>query len=290
LTNQIDIVREAAPLQIYYYKDSVGNFGDDLNPWLWPQLFPKPLELCFDDRTLFIGIGSILNQKIPAHPEKKIVFGSGFGYGTPPAITESWRFFCVRGPLTARALGLPENIAISDSALLLRELIEPAWTAKYDAAFMPHHITAHYDDWRHVCESLSICYIDPRAPVTGTIDAIRKSSVLITESLHGAIVADAFRVPWIPVRTRPRILEFKWQDWSRSLALEHSFEWLAPIWNRNIDSRLKGILHPFASSLAHDRLRWLIRFGRRRLSSETEFQQVYRRLVDAFRTLVEDAI
>ena len=37
---------------------------------------------------------------------KKLVFGTGFGYGGVPRLDESWIFYCVRGPRTARALGL----------------------------------------------------------------------------------------------------------------------------------------------------------------------------------------
>lgn len=277
-------------MNLYYYQDPIGNFGDDLNPWLWPQLFPAPLAHCFDDNTLFLGIGSILNHKIAAYPGKKIVFGSGFGYGSPPTITDDWRFFCVRGPLTAKLLGLPEQMAISDSALLVRELIEPAPKSGNTPAFMPHHVTTQHHNWRDVCESLSIRYIDPAAPVEQTIALIRQSSVVIAEAMHGVIIADALRVPWIPVRTRSGILEFKWQDWSSSLALEHKFEWLPPVWHYGHHARPKRILHPAATTLARERLRWLVRYGRRRLSSDTVFQRVYDRLVEAFYQLVDEAI
>ena len=32
-------------MKLYYYKAPLGNFGDDLNPWLWPRLLPD----IFDD-------------------------------------------------------------------------------------------------------------------------------------------------------------------------------------------------------------------------------------------------
>lgn len=275
-------------MKLYYYKDPVGNFGDDLNPWLWPQLFPKPIDLCFDNNTLFVGIGSILNHKIPPEPQKKIVFGSGFSYGSLPRMTDLWQFICVRGPLTAKALGLPEATVITDSALLLLKLIEPSQKKLHKVSFMPHHKTAKYDNWQGVCVALDVCYIDPTAPVSGTIDAICNSSVLITESLHGAIVADACRVPWIPVRTRPRIAEFKWQDWCLSLGIEHEFEWLPPAWDESIDLKWKQMIRPYTTSIAQARLQWLIRHGRRRLSSGSNFRTVYSRLVDAFDKLIAE--
>lgn len=274
-------------MKLYYYEAPRGNFGDDLNPWLWPQLFPGAIDDYFDDDTLFIGIGTLLNDKIPNRPRKKIVFGSGCGYRSLPSVTEEWHFVCVRGPLTAKMLDLPETTAISDSALLLRELREPADKAEYGVSFMPHHVTTKYDDWKSVCESQGIHYIDPSDPVEQSIESIRKSSLVITEAMHGAIVADALRVPWIPVRTRPYILDFKWQDWSATVRIQHEFEWLPRAWSTNINTSVKRALHPLAARLAGERLRWLARFGKRRLSKDAVFQTTYNRLVDTFYSLAE---
>ncbi len=59
---------------LYYCKTPKGNFGDDLNLWLWPRLAP---EVCDEqDSTLFVGIGTILSHHIPAKPVK-MVFGAG---------------------------------------------------------------------------------------------------------------------------------------------------------------------------------------------------------------------
>lgn len=63
-------------MNLYYYQDSVGNFGDDLNVWLWPKLLPGLFDQ--DDGLLFVGIGSFLRYKVPVSPFK-IVFGSGVG-------------------------------------------------------------------------------------------------------------------------------------------------------------------------------------------------------------------
>lgn len=278
----------AANMELYYYKDPVGNFGDDLNAWLWPKLFPYPIIEAFDADTLFIGIGSLLNHKIPALPPKKKVFGSGYGYGTLPQVNAQWKFYCVRGPLTAKKLNLPESVAISDGALLLREVVKPSSHSKYPVAFMPHHQTSKYDNWRSVCEDLAIHYIDPADPVEKSIEVIKCSSMVVTEAMHGAIVADALRVPWIPVRTRRRILDFKWQDWLGSLQMDHEFEWLTPAWSDGIDKIYKRRLYPISRRVARERLRWIIRFGRRKLSDEKIFNQVYLRIVEAFHRLLAD--
>lgn len=281
-------------MKLYYAHVPGGNFGDDLNPYLWPKLFPKPIEEYYDNETLFVGIGTILKPRIPNKPVK-LIFGSGFGYDHPPKINEDWKFYCVRGPLTANALKLDPSLAICDSAILVRELIKPAKKSKYSAAFMPHHNTPKEDDWQSVCDSISVQYIDPTAPVIDTLDIILHSDVVITEAMHGAIIADAFRIPWIPVRTRPGLYQFKWQDWSMSLGLEHEFEWLTPIWDKGIPrtGRIptpikEGYSYFLAHRVAAERLKWLVKFGRRRLSSDINFQTVYQRLLEKFQILTEE--
>jgi len=174
--------------------------------------------------------------------------------------------------------------------MLVRELMDPVAKPEFRAAFMPHHSSADYDDWQSVCDALGIRYVDPTAPVEDTLEAIRRSALVVTESLHGAVVADAFRVPWIPVRTRPRILEFKWQDWAGSLELGHSFEWLPPAWKPDIDTQFKRRVRPVSTRVARERLRWLTRFGKKRLSRDDVLERVRQRMREAFRDLLDAAV
>jgi succinoglycan biosynthesis protein ExoV len=270
-------------VQLHYYRDPRGNFGDDLNPWLWPRLLPRPPGECCGD-ALFVGVGTLLNDRLPAAP-RTVVFGTGAGYGPPPRVAGEWRVYCVRGRRTAAALGLPERAAAGDAALLVRRLIEPAGAQEHPASFMPHHRTAERADWRGLCEAAGVHYLDPAAPVGETLEAIRRSAVVVAEAMHAAVVADALRVPWVPVRTSAHVLEFKWQDWSESVAVPHQFEPLPPL--PPAPANCAG--PPPAPAEVGARLAWLARRGPRRLSPESVFRHVYRRLEDALGALVADA-
>ena len=65
-----------------------------------------------------------------------------------------------------------------------------------------------------------------------TIQQVRQSDLLITEALHGAVVADALRVPWISVRAYGHILPFKWHDWCESLGLRYEPQRLPTLWQK----------------------------------------------------------
>src|SRR5512140_2061304 len=129
---------------LHYCHTPEANFGDDLNPWLWPRLGP---EVC-DPRPdiLFIGIGTLLNSKIPVEP-LKTVFGAGWSGHRRPTIDSKWTVHCVRGPLTARGLSLDPGLAVTDPAILVRRFAENPVEKLHRVAFMPHHRSLGNADW-----------------------------------------------------------------------------------------------------------------------------------------------
>ncbi len=205
-------------MKLFYYKDSLGNFGDDLNAWLWSRLLPGAFD--HDDGVLFVGIGTILNDRI-VDSSQYAVFGAGAGYGALPNVDHRWKFYCVRGPRTARALGIDPRRAITDPAILVRTFGLPARPKRYKISFMPHHVSARRSLWKICCKLAGIHYIDPRNGVEKVLEEIQSSEVLATGAMHGAVVADALRVPWIPVKLYEHILDFKWHDWCESLNLPY---------------------------------------------------------------------
>ena len=199
------------------------NFGDELNVWLWPKLLPNFFD--DDEAELFLGIGSILFHDYP-QSAKKIVFGSGYGgYTPPPRVDATWEFSFVRGPRTARVLGIDPELALGDAAILLR-LIPAALPAPQPralgTAYMPHWDSAVSEQWEALATRAGLAYIDPRWPVERVLSAIRSCDLVVTESMHGAIVADALRVPWIPVLPHP-VHQFKWYDFAEALGIEMTF-------------------------------------------------------------------
>ena len=232
-------------MQLFYYdfgrRYADGrNFGDDLNPWLWPKLLP---EIFSSDRskldvgqggeneTLLVGIGTLIGAGIP-RAQRTLVWSSGAGYGDLPETDASWRFYCVRGPLTAQKLGLAPELAITDGAALVRRFAEPNRLGE-TISFMPHVVNARRCGslWRQAAERADFCYIDPEGTVEEVLEKIGNTRLLVAEAMHGAIVADTLRVPWIAACSSEKVLSFKWEDWCASIGQKYEPQMLPDLNN-----------------------------------------------------------
>ena len=127
------------------------NFGDRLNEIVWPHFAP---EVCaFDAPGRIVGIGSLLNHRLPQNG-MKYVLGSGFGHGEEPTIDESWRVFWVRGPETAnllKRLSGRDHKFITDGAIMLSE-IYPREDKKFDVSLIPHCSACTAGAWKALSE------------------------------------------------------------------------------------------------------------------------------------------
>ncbi len=206
-----------------FYSAKTTNFGDQLNSWLWPRLVPEILDEAFDER--LVGIGSLIQSDLGKVPGRKIIFGTGSGYGPMPRPEEigAWRIYCVRGPLTARLLELPPEKSVMDAAWLVDLLPDFRYHPgrRDGTVFVPHWTTDVFANWRQPCEEAGIEYVSPLAEGSLVLSSIAKAKLAIVESLHGAIMADYYRVPWIPVATEGRVLAFKWLDFCMALDLPY---------------------------------------------------------------------
>jgi succinoglycan biosynthesis protein ExoV len=218
-----------------------GNFGDELNRWLWPAFLADVLSKTGDD-VLFVGIGTVLDTNLPA-ARVTVVFGTGTGYtAAPPDISAQssrWRVYGVRGPLTARALHLDKRIAMTDPAILLATLPEFTGLDRHGVVFIPHWKSVRYGNWEGICKTLGIEFVDPCQDSRVVVGRIAAAEKVIAESMHAAIIADAFRVPWIPVALSREISPFKWVDWASSLQVAYRPVCLPP---SNRIERLRNVM------------------------------------------------
>jgi len=236
-------------LELYYCITTTGNFGDDINEWIWKKLLPDCWEK--KDDTTFIAIGTILDVCIP-DTKNKVVFGSGVGYKAIPDISNedpdnNWDIVCVRGPITAEILGIDKSKSVTDSAIVARLLFDIVpYNKRKNIAFMPHISSRFNGVWKDVCDHLGIEYLDPTLGTKMLIRKISSSEIVIADAMHAAVVADTMRVPWIPVVTSVEINIIKWLDWTKSMSVNYRpyylpqsclYEWIK---NRYFISKSRG--------------------------------------------------
>jgi succinoglycan biosynthesis protein ExoV len=215
-------------MKLTYFRNTPANFGDEINAFMWQDLLPQDF-LNEDESELFLGIGSILWDHLPSAPIKHVM-GSGFGgYTAPPDVHDgSWDVVWVRGPITAERLNLDPRLAICDSAILLRATTLPSPLPGSGTVFVPHFESAARGSWAKVCAVAGIDYVDPRGDCMEVLSRIRGARLVITEAMHGAIVADALRVPWIGIVPFFPQHRAKWDDWAQSLAIRLAPRTLPP--------------------------------------------------------------
>ncbi|KAB0680293.1 polysaccharide pyruvyl transferase family protein [Aureimonas leprariae] len=202
-------------MKLYFFRGFHTNFGDELNPWLVPKLLPGVLDENEDE--MLLAIGSILFDHHPKDA-KKIVFGSGYGgYTPPPKLDEKWQVYCVRGPRSAAACGLGPEAVAGDTAILIARHWRNSFPKTIPVSFMPHYQSIGRGFWERVCKLAGVHFLNPRLPVEQVLEEICRSQMVITEAMHGAIVSDALRVPWVAITPVDATHRMKWYDWAEAL-------------------------------------------------------------------------
>lgn len=157
----------------FHWESTHGNFGDDLNLWLWDFLLPGLRDV--HAQTLLVGVGTVLNTEILPADGHKLVIGSGFGYGALPDMRDrsQWDVRSVRGPLTAEKAGLPIETGIVDPAVLVTEMPEFQNVSKNGKrTFIPHWESAAAGLWPEICKTVGLSYLDPRGEAKAVIREI----------------------------------------------------------------------------------------------------------------------
>lgn len=219
-------------MHIYYWSSKDGNVGDDLNNWLWPEVFGDDY---FDPNSSdrFVGIGSVLDDRhaqSASAQARTVVFGAGArGYRHRPRQTDKLDIMFVRGPRTAALLSNPSTRYISDPAILTPLYAQdfappPSKNNPVRIGYIPYYETPK-DISLAICAATGMTPIPITQPVDTFLDTLVKCDYVISEAMHGAILADAFRIPWMGCRVLSGLYEgttsfFKWADWMESLKIK----------------------------------------------------------------------
>jgi pyruvyltransferase len=205
------------------------NFGDLLSPYLVKKLTSLPVSLVgpnasgikrlnpfVQDKFSYLAIGSIISRA----NSKSVVWGSGaFGTENEKSLSKHATYLAVRGPLTRNLLrihGINCPAVYGDPALLIPRVFNPSVQKKYKVGVI---LRWAEKDWNNVSVSddLKKIYLGTD-DIEGTLLQILQCENIVSSSLHGIILADAYGIPsaWLSSET-PKGLEFKFYDYFLSV-------------------------------------------------------------------------
>lgn len=209
------------------------NLGDDLNYFLLRELSHKKIinsnELVYQNVENLMCIGSIVEWLTN---EKSTIWGSGAMFGGQYSMkTKPKKVLAVRGPLTRQYLlsqGVDCPEVYGDPALLLPYIYRPHITQTYKIGIIPHYIdqgNEHLHRLLSQSSAVSIRMINLKDYTHwhDVIDDICSCEFIISSSLHGLIIADAYGIPNIRVKFSDKILggDFKYLDYFAAVHRQH---------------------------------------------------------------------
>ncbi len=217
---------------LYLLHYQMRNWGDLINPIFSSYLTSKKIISIdidafnkyrnnYNEIVMYLGIGSILH-----HANKDtVIWGSGLQ--APIQLREKPRdIFAVRGPMTYKTLidmGISCPQIYGDPALLFPQIYQPKNKDKNYALGIVSHI--HDIDSQYFKKYLSdrnVNFISMRSYGVKLIDKICECENIISTSLHGLVIADAYQIPacWIKVSDKIPGKDFKFFDYHASIKYE----------------------------------------------------------------------
>lgn len=203
------------------------NFGDMMSPWLVRNIakqevaFPRMSGLFKEEH--YFTIGSILCNS----NKKSIVWGSGLVDENGPIMAN--KFHAVRGPLTRKVLtNLNKNVpeVYGDPAILAPNYYKSLDAdIKYETAIIPHIVDFEFIRDQERANKTGRLVINLLDSIETVIDQMNSANRILSSSLHGVIVAHAYRIPVLWVKFSDKIIgsshNYKFHDYFEGIQSDY---------------------------------------------------------------------
>lgn len=201
----------------FHYFTSTPNFGDMLVPYMLEKIDKNHQFDCKENKNpKILSIGSVMRIA----NEKTIVYGSGIRDKNQMVQYSNAQF--VRGPRTREAL-LKKNVytppVYGDLGLLMPNFYHPKIKKKYSLGIIPHYVDYQkaIELYGHIKE-MNIIDVKNKN-IEKTIDEILSCRKIVSSSLHGLIISDAYHIPnkWIQFSHKIKGDNTKFYDYFESV-------------------------------------------------------------------------
>ena len=203
-----------------FWWNKKNNFGDSINYDLISFISHKKIEwVPYNyNQEYYMATGSIIHLAT----NKSTIWGSGLISSSACPLQTPKKILAVRGPLTRKKL-LDLNIecphVYGDPALLLPKYYMPKIEKKYDLGIIPHYIDKKNNFFNQKFnDSIKIIDIEQKETLN-FIDQVLQCKRIISSTLHGIIIADAYNIPVSRVIFSNKISggNFKFDDYYLSI-------------------------------------------------------------------------
>lgn len=204
-----------------FWFNGENNFGDEINKFLVENLSGKKVVHVLPKyffRKHYFCIGSILERV----QKNSIIWGSGF-ISKDSKVIKPKKIYAVRGPKTRQKF-LESNIecpeVYGDPALLLPMFYTPSFRKKYKIGVIPHYTDKKIVEQIHIFKTRDVKIIDiQQNNYLNFIEEVSQCEFVISSSLHGLIISDAYSIDNIWVKFSENLIgnDFKFYDYFESV-------------------------------------------------------------------------
>lgn len=203
------------------------NFGDYLSPLLVEMLSGKAVRYAPVHKADMMAIGSIMARERKAKrfflPRKLHIWGPGTD--APGHVFSGRHYYhAVRGKKTLEQIDSPKTQpALGDPGLLAAHWWEgrPKPQKRYRLGVIPHYADKQHPLLAQLAKEPGVHLIDVFWDVEKVLRSIQECEFVISSSMHGLIVSDAFGVPNRRLRLSKGIIsDFKFVDYYSAFGLD----------------------------------------------------------------------
>ena len=225
LISKGDYIILNAWIDLKFGKVTKRNFGDELSYYLLREITGRVVVNYYDIPVFhktpnILFIGSLVERLVNSDT---IIWGAGCIVGGSEELKAIPRkVLAVRGKLTRQYL-LDHNVdcpeVYGDPALLLPYVYRPKNIKKYKLGIIPHHSEIHLP-WlaefvKRNSANIHLISLVNYESWKGVIDEICDCEYVLSSSLHGIIIADAYKIPNLWIKLSDQIIggDFKFLDY-----------------------------------------------------------------------------
>ena len=267
-------------IHLYWYNlnrsDNKNNYGDALAPFIVSHLSNKKLKRITTKKSKnrarffekYFTVGSIIKRA----GKNSIIWGSGII--KRDEMVESAQFLAVRGPRTRnRLLELGYNVPeiYGDPALLLPEMIPDNSSKKYEIGIIPHYIDFEKFIQKFPGNEKYTVINLITDDVVKTTKEILKCKRIVSSSLHGVIVPQAYNIPsiWVKFSNQLSGDNIKFYDYFESVGIDYNTVFTFDV-NSDSFNKLENLLNENPSLLLPDER--LLKLRKRQLMESCPFK------------------